>query len=195
MKKDGKIFIITKDAKGRRTMRIYHSDYMDGNKAIQVMINIKSKLSLCPSKFKLSNFKLDCDFPFTLTASTDIPFPYLTGALKLKNIWKEYDECKDDFSPHFMDYLLNLDRPIKEIESFPANILLIEIKENPYYVEEKSERFSVSFSYGTIPEEGGAVSVKMCKCLSDFMTSTNAPANGVNLLNFFGISFSASLKE
>lgn len=195
MKKDGKIFIITKDAKGRRTMRIYHSDYMDGNKATQVVINIKSKLSLCPSKFKLSNFKLDCDFPFTLTASTDIPFPYLTGALKLKNIWKEYDERKDDFSPHFMDYLLNLDRPIKEIESFPTNILLIEIKENPYYVEEKSERFSVSFSYGTIPEEGDTASVKMYKCLSDFMTSTNAPANGVNLLNFFGISFSASLKE
>ena len=168
---------------------------MDGNKATQVVINIKSKLSLCPSKFKLSNFKLDCDFPFTLTASTDIPFPYLTGALKLKNIWKEYDECKDVFSSHFMDYLLNLDRPIKEIESFPANILLIEIKENPYYVEEKSERFSVSFSYGTIPEEGGAVSVKMCKCLSDFMTSTNAPSNGVNLLNSFGISFSASLRE
>ena len=195
MKKDGKIFIITKDAKGRRTMRIYHSNYMDGNKATQVVINIKSKLSLCPSKFKLSNFKLDCDFPFTLTASTDIPFPYLTGALKLKNIWKEYDEFKDVFSSHFMDYLLNLDRPIKEIESFPANILLIEIKENPYYVEEKSERFSVSFSYGTISEEGGAVSVKMYKCLSDFMTSTNAPANGVNLLNSFGISFSASLKE
>ena len=56
----------------------------------------------------------------------------------------EYDECKEDFSPHFMDYLLNLDRPIKEIESFPSNILLIEIKENPYYVEEKSERFRSS---------------------------------------------------
>lgn len=195
MKKDGKIFIITKDAKGRRTMRIYHSDYMDGNKATQLLINIKSKLSLCPSKFKLSNFKLDCDFPFTLTASTDIPFPYLTGALKLNNIWEEYDECKGDFSPYFMDYLLNLDRPIKEIESFPSSILLIEIRENPYYIEEKSERFIVSFSYGTIPVEGGIVSVEMNKCLSDFIVSTNAPENGVNILDSFGISFSTTLKK
>lgn len=195
MKKDGKIFIITKDAKGRRAMRIYHSDYMDGNKATHLLINIKSKLSLCPSKFKLSNFKLDCDFPFTLTASTDIPFPYLTGALKLNNIWEEYDERKNDFSPYFMDYLLNLDRPIKEIESFPSSILLIEIRENPYYIEEKSERFIVSFSYGTIPVEGGVASVEMNKCLSDFIVSTNAPENGVNILDSFGISFSTTLKK
>lgn len=192
MKKDGKIFIITEDAKGRRSMRIYRADYMDGSKTTQLLINIKSKLSLCPSKFKLSNFKLDCDFPFTLTASTDSPFPRLTGVLRLKDIWKEYDDFKDDFSTYFADYLLNLDNPV---ERFPANILLIEIKENPYYVEEKSERFTVSFSYGTIPEEGGAVSVNMYKCLSDFIVSTNAPTNGVSLLNSFGISFSAPLKE
>lgn len=192
MKKDGKIFIITEDAKGRRTMRIYRADYMDGSKTTQLLINIKSKLSLCPSKFKLSNFKLDCDFPFTLTASTEIPFPYLTGALRLKNIWKEYDDSKDDFTPYFTDYLLNLDNPV---ERFPANILQIKIKENPYYVEEKSERFSVSFSYGTISEEGGEGSVNMYKCLSDFIFSTNAPANGASLLNSFGISFSASLRE
>lgn len=194
MKKDGKIFIITKDAKGKRTMRIYHSDYMDGSKATQLLINIRSKLSLCPSKFKLSNFKLDNDFPFILVASTDIPFPYFTGALRLKNIWEKYDECKDDFSPYFMNYLLRLDNPIEEIESFPSNILLIEIKENPYYVEEKVERFEISFSYGTIPEEGGSASVKMNKCLSDFVISTNAPENGVNLLKCLRISYLTSLK-
>lgn len=195
MKKDGKIFIITKDAKGRRTMRIYHADYMDGDKATQLLINIKSKLSLCPPKFKLPNLKLDCDFPFTLTASTDIPFPCLTGALKLKNIWKEYDERQGDFSPYFMDYMLNLDNPLKEIGNNPSNILLIEIKENPYYIEEKSERFNISFSYGLIPEEGGAVGVKMFKCLADFVSSTNAPENGVNVLNSFGISFFSTLEK
>ena len=195
MKKDGKIFIITEDAKGNRTMRIYRTDYMDGIKTTQLLINIKSKLSLCPSKFKLSNFKLDCDFPFTLTASTDSPFPRLMGALKLKNIWENYDECKDDFSPYFMDYLLNLDNPIKEIGSNPSNILLIEIKENPYYVEEKSERFIISFSCGTMPEEGGAVEVKMFKCMSDFISLTNAPATCASLLNYFGISYSVSLKR
>ena len=41
MKKDGKIFIITKDAKGRRTMRIYHSNYMDGNKANNHIENLE----------------------------------------------------------------------------------------------------------------------------------------------------------
>ena len=193
MKKDGKIFIITKDAKGKRTMRIYHSDYMDGNKATQLLINIRSKLSLCPSKFKLSNFKLDCDFPFTLTASSDIHFPHLTVALKLKNIWEDYDEYRSEPSPRFIDYLLNLDNILGE--KFPSNILLIEIKENPYYVEEKSERFNVSFSYGTFSEEGEVVSVEMNRCLADFVSLTNAPDNVASILNSFGISFLTASKK
>ena len=185
MKKDGKIFIITTDAKNRRSMQIYRADYMDGNRAMQLLINIRSRLSLYPSKYKLSNFKLDCDFPFSLTASTDIHFPHLTVALKLKNIWEDYDEYRSEPSPRFIDYLLNLDNILGE--KFPSNILIIEIKENPYYVEEKSERFNVSFSYGTFSEEGEVVSVKMNRGLADFVASTNAPDNGVNILGSLGI--------
>lgn len=138
-----KVIIATDDGKGKKNIDVYSLPYLDENRVADIAVLIKTALNLSSRDFKLKNFRLDKLIDAELRSTT----------MKRRTIFSKANLISSSDADKFESAeredtlsILSLSR-IGENECGNIScgkIIVITIKENPFYIEEIEPRFKVT---------------------------------------------------